>query len=85
MSLSSKISPIFSNLMKRLTEKYAKKLYIVDDSGIEMDPSTDEDKGNDSSMHAFKLFFCHNLFLFSYSKYIVDSHCFTPFAPFLLQ
>ena len=65
MSLSSKISPIFSNLMKRLTEKYAKKLYIVDecdDSGIEMDPSMDEDKGNDTSMHAFKLSFRHNLF-----------------------
>ena len=52
MSLSSKISPIFSILMKRLTEKYGKKLYIVDDSGIEMDPSTDEDKGNDTIMHA---------------------------------
>ena len=65
MSLSSKISPIVSNLMKQLTNKYAKKLYIVnesDDSGIEMDPSTDEDKGNDTSMHAFKLSFCHKLF-----------------------
>ena len=65
MSLTSKISPIFSNLMKRLREKYAKKLYIVDesdDSGIEMDPSTDEDKGNDTSVHTFKLSFRHNLF-----------------------
>ena len=49
-----------------------------------MDPSTDEDKGNDTSVHTFKLSFRHNLF-HNYSKYIVDSYCFTPFAPFLLQ
>ena len=58
MALRSKITTVFSNAMGRLKEKHDKKLYIIDDSGIQVNTSMEEDERNDIS----KFVFCHNLY-----------------------